>query len=152
VARRPQARSKGRSKDAKLELLGKLPLLSGCSKRDLRHVAALADEVEVPEGKVLARQGESGSECFVIVDGKAKVAMRGRGSSSMGRGAFFGEISLLDGGPRSATVTAETDMRLLVLSSRGFSTMLRDTPQVGPRIMRSLAERLRAAERPQPEH
>ena len=135
-----------------MELLGRLPLLTGCSKRDLRRIASLADEIEVPEGKVLTRQGEPGDECFVIVDGKAKVTMRGRGSSSMGPGAFFGEMSLLDRGPRSATVTAATDMRLLVLSSQGFSTMVRDTPQVAPRIMRSLAERLRAAERPRPEH
>jgi CRP-like cAMP-binding protein len=70
----------------------------------------------------------------------------------MGPGSVFGEMSLLDGGPRSATVTAETDMRLLVLTSRGFSTVLRDVPMVAPRIMRALAERLREAERPRPDH
>jgi CRP/FNR family transcriptional regulator, cyclic AMP receptor protein len=153
MPRRPRgSRSRGRSKDAKLELLANVPLLAGCTKRDLRRIASLADEIDVPEGKVLTRQGEPGRECFVIVDGKAKVAMRGRRSSSMGPGAFVGEISLLDGGPRSATVTAETDMQLLVLTSSGFATLLRDVPMVAPRIMRGLAERLREAEQPRREH
>jgi CRP/FNR family transcriptional regulator, cyclic AMP receptor protein len=149
---RARARARGRSKDAKLELLGKVPLLAGCSKRDLRRIASLADEVDVKEGTVLTRQGDSGDECFVIVDGKAKATMRGRGSSSMGPGSVFGEISLLDGGPRSATVTAETDMRLLVLTSRGFRSLLRDVPTVAPQVMRALAARLRSAERARPEH
>jgi CRP/FNR family cyclic AMP-dependent transcriptional regulator len=145
-------RSKGRSKDSKLDLLGKVPLLAGCSKRELRQIASLADEIEVQKGKVLTRQGEPGRECFVIVDGTARATMRGRSSNPMGPGSFLGEMALLDQGPRSATVTAETDMRLLVLTSRGFSTMLRDAPAVAPRIMRGLAERLREAERPRPEH
>src|SRR5436309_9970564 len=114
-------RSRGKSKDAKLELLGNIPLFSACTKRDLARIASLTDEIDVPKGKVLTRQGEPGRECFVIVDGTATASMRGRRSSPMGPGSFFGEISLLDGGPRSATVTAETDMRLLVLTSQGFS-------------------------------
>jgi len=128
-----------------------VPLGAGCPKGDLRRIASLADEIEVPKGKVLTRQGEPGHECFVIVDGRARAAMRGRRSSPMGPGSFFGEISLLDGGPRSATVTAETDMHLLVLTSRGFSTLMRQVPTLAPRIMRGLAERLREAERPRPE-
>jgi CRP-like cAMP-binding protein len=144
-------RSRGRSSDRKLELLANVPLLAGCTKGELRRIGSLADEVEVPEGKVLTRQGEPGHECFVIVDGRATANMRGRRRSSMGPGSFFGEISLLDGGPRSATVTAETDMRLLVLGSRGFSTLLREMPTLAPRIMRVLAQRLRDAERPRPE-
>ena len=110
------------------------------------------DEVEVPQGKVLIRQGNPGWECFVITEGRAKATMRGKRSASLGPGSFFGEMSLLDGGPRSATVTAETDMRLLVLSSRDFSALVDDVPQVGRRIMKGLAERLRESERPQPQH
>jgi CRP/FNR family transcriptional regulator, cyclic AMP receptor protein len=147
-----RVRSKGRSRDAKLELLGRIPLLAGCSKGDLRRIAALTDEVEVKEGTVLTRQGERGEECFVVVDGEAKVTMRGYGSKSIGQGSFFGEMSLLDRGPRSATVTADTDMRLLVLTSRGFTSLLRDVPMIAPRIMQVLAARLRDAERPRPEH
>jgi CRP/FNR family transcriptional regulator, cyclic AMP receptor protein len=145
-------RSPGKGKNAKLELLGHIPLFSACTKGDLRRIASLADEVEVPKGKVLTRQGEPGRECFVIADGRAKATMRGRRSASMGPGDFFGEMSLLDQGPRSATVTAESDMELLVLTSQGFWSLLRDVPVVAPRIMRVLAERLREAERPRPEH
>ena len=153
MARRPRALGSRRTrKDAKLELLGNVSLFSGCTKRVLARIASLADEIDVPEGKVLTRQGEPGRECFVIADGRAKVTMRGKRSTSMGPGSCFGEISLLDQGPRSATVTAETDMRLLVLTSRGFWTLLREVPVVTPGIMRGLAERLREAERPRPEH
>ena len=145
-------RSRGRSKDAKLELLGEIPLFAGCSKSDLRRIASLADELDVAEGQVMTRQGEPGTECFVIVEGRARATMRGRRSTPMGPGAIIGEISLVDQGPRSATVTAETDMIVLVLTSRGFWTLLRDVPTVSRPIMRGLAERLRDAERPRPEH
>jgi CRP/FNR family transcriptional regulator, cyclic AMP receptor protein len=148
--RTPRSRRGGR--DAKLELLANVPLFAALSKRDLGRIASLANEIEVPEGKVLTRQGDPGRECFVVVDGRAKATLRGRRSASMGPGSVVGEISLLDQGPRTATVTAETDMRLLVLTSQEFSTLLRDVPAVAPRIMRGLAERLRESERPRPEH
>ena len=144
------ARRKGR--DAKLELLGNVPLFRACSKRDLRRVAALAEELDVPEGKVLTKQGEPGWEFFVIADGRAKATIRGRASASLRRGSFFGEMSLLDGGPRTATVTAETDMQLLVLSSRSFSSLIEEVPSVGRRVLQVMAERLREAERAQPAH
>jgi CRP-like cAMP-binding protein len=152
MARVGRGRRRPRSKDAKLELLRNIPLFSACSKRDLARIASLADEVDVPEGKVLTRQGEPGWECFIVADGRAKATMRGRRSASLGPGSFFGEMSLLDQGPRSATVAAETDMHLLVLSSRNFSALLDDVPVVARRIMRVLAERLREAEHPRPEH
>ena len=87
-----------------------------------------------------------------FVEGKAKATMRGKGTAVLGPGSFFGEMSLLDQGPRSATVTAETDMRLLVLGSREFSALVNEVPVVAVRIMRGLAERLRAAEPRQPHH
>jgi CRP-like cAMP-binding protein len=127
-------------------------MFAGCSKRDLRRIASLADEVDVAEGAVLTRQGDTGRECFVIVDGRARAVIRGRRSVAMGPGSIVGEISLLDEGPRSATVTAETDMRLLVLTSSGFSTLLRDVPTVVRPIMRELAGRVRSSERPSPAH
>jgi CRP/FNR family cyclic AMP-dependent transcriptional regulator len=141
-----------RGRDAKLELLSNVSLFSACSKRDLGRIAKHTDEIEVPEGKVLMRQGDAGWECFVIAEGEAKATMRGRGTTMLRPGDFFGEMALLDQGPRSATVTAETDMRLLVLSSRDFSSVLEEVPIVSRRIMRGLAERLREAERPQPHH
>jgi CRP/FNR family transcriptional regulator, cyclic AMP receptor protein len=141
-----------RSRDAKLELLSGVPLFAACSKRDLQRVASLTDRIDVPEGKVLTRQGDPGRECFVIAEGSAKATMRGRAAVRLGPGSFFGEMALLDQGPRSATVTAETDMQLLVLGSREFSSLVAEVPSVARRIMRVLAERLRAAERFQPQH
>jgi CRP-like cAMP-binding protein len=141
-----------KSKDAKLTLLSQVSLLSACSKRDLSRIASLSDELEVPAGKVLTRQGEPGWECFVIVEGRATATMRGRRSASLGPGSFFGEMALLDQGPRSATVTAETDMHLLVLDSRSFFTLLEDVPAVAHKVMRVMAERLREAERGTPAH
>jgi CRP/FNR family cyclic AMP-dependent transcriptional regulator len=145
-----KARRKG--PDAKLELLGNVPLFRACSKRDLRRIASLADELEVPEGKVLTKQGEPGWEFFVIAEGRARATIRGRPSASLRRGSFFGEMSLLDGGPRSATVTAETDMHLIVLTSRSFSSLIDEVPSVGRRVLQVMAERLRDAERSQPAH
>lgn len=140
------------TRDAKLELLSGVSLFSTCSRRDLARIASLTDQIEVPAGKVLTRQGQPGRECFVIVDGKAQATIRGKGRARLGPGSFFGEMSLLDHGPRSATVTAESDMRLLVLDSRSFSTLLEDVPLVARRVLRVMAERLREAERAQPEH
>jgi CRP/FNR family transcriptional regulator, cyclic AMP receptor protein len=139
-----------RSKDAKVELLSNVPLFSTCSKRDLRRIAALVDEIDAPGGKVLIRQGEPGWECFVIADGQAKASVRGSGTISLGPGDVVGEMALLDQGPRSATVTAKTDMHLLVLSSRNFSTLIEDVPLVARRVMTALARRLREAEASRP--
>jgi CRP/FNR family cyclic AMP-dependent transcriptional regulator len=133
-------------------MLGNVRLFSNCNKRELTRIAALTDEVDVPEGKVIVRQGDPGRECFVIAEGKARATIRGKGSQPLGPGSFFGEMSLLDQGPRSATVMAETDMHLLVLGSREFSSLVNEVPTVAVRMMRGLAERLRSAERPQPEH
>jgi CRP/FNR family transcriptional regulator, cyclic AMP receptor protein len=127
-------------------------LFRACTKRDLSRIASLADEIEVPKGRVLTRQGEPGWEFFVITDGEAKASMRGRRSVPLRQGSFFGEMSLLDGGPRSATVTAETDMLLLVLSSRSFSSLIDEVPLVGRRVLQVMAERLREAEQSQPAH
>ena len=135
-----------------MELLADVRLFSTCNKRELARIASLADEVDAPKGKVIVRQGDPGRECFVIMDGKARATIRGKGSTVLGPGSFFGEMSLLDQGPRSATVTAETNMHLLVLGSREFSSLVNEVPAVAVRMMRGLAERLREAERPQPQH
>ena len=141
-----------RGRKSKEQLLGNVRLFSTCNKRELARIASLVEEVDAPEGKVIVRQGEPGRECFVIAEGKARATMRGKGSALLGPGSFFGEMSLLDQGPRSATVTAETDMHLLVLGSREFSSLVNEVPTVAVRMMRGLAERLRSAERRQPQH
>jgi CRP/FNR family cyclic AMP-dependent transcriptional regulator len=135
------------SRNAKVELLRGVSLFSACSNRELTRIASLADEIEVPEGRVLIRQGEPGREFFVIVEGKAKVSGRGRKAKALGPGAGLGELSLLDQGPRSATVTATSDMYLLVLDSRSFSSLIAEVPSVAGKIFRVMAERLREAER-----
>lgn len=146
-------RFRRKTKDAKLKLLGGVSLFSACSKADLGRIASLVEEIKVPEGKVLTRQGEPGRECFIVCNGRAKAKIRGRKRGvTLGPGSFFGEMSLLDQGPRSATITAESDMYQLVLDSRSFSSLIEDVPTVGRRVMRGMAERLRAAERGEPAH
>jgi CRP/FNR family cyclic AMP-dependent transcriptional regulator len=135
-----------KNKDAKVRLLNGVSLFSACSRGELGRIASLVDQVEIPAGKVLAREGEPGWEFFVIAEGKAKATKRGRKVASFGRGSFFGEMSLLDQGPRSATVTAETDMQLLVLDSRRFSALVEDHPSVSRKLLRGMAERLRGSE------
>ena len=147
--RRPRGR---RARDPKIERLSQVQLFSACSKRDLSRIAALAEEIEVPAGRVLIRKGEPGREAFVIYEGWAKATIPGRKSATLGPGECFGEMALLDSAPRSATVTAETDMRLLVLGSRQFWALIEDVPAVGRRVIAALAERLREAERVQPHH
>ena len=133
-------------RDARIRLLSGVALFSPCAKHELKRIAALVDEVEAPKGKTLAREGDRGSEFFVVVEGTAIARRRGQKVGTIGPGSFFGELALLDQGPRVATVTADTDMQLLVLTSRAFSSLLNDVPSVGRRIMRGMAERLRAAE------
>jgi CRP/FNR family cyclic AMP-dependent transcriptional regulator len=139
-------RFKRKNKDAKIRLLSRVSLFSACSRGELGMIASLVEQLEVPEGKVLAREGDPGWEFFVVCEGKAKATKRGRKVASFGRGSFFGEMSLLDDGPRSATVTAETDMQLLVLNSRSFSSLISESPSVSRKLLRGMAERLRNAE------
>jgi len=130
----------------KAALLKKIQLFEGLSDRQLRQIARLADEVDVPAGKTLMRAGDTGREMFVIVDGQVVVrTARGRGTK-LGKGSFFGEMSLLDGGPRSATVEAVTPARLLVVGQREFYELLAEAPAIAKRLMRTLSERLREAD------
>ena len=121
-------------------------MFSACSRWELGRIASLVDQVDVPEGKILAREGDPGWEFFVVCEGRAKATKRGKKIALLDRGSFFGEMSLLDGGPRFATVTAETDMQLLVLNSRSFSALIADNPSVSRKLLRGMAERLRGAE------
>jgi CRP/FNR family transcriptional regulator, cyclic AMP receptor protein len=135
-----------KGRDAKVERLRDVSLFSACSKRELARIASLADEIDVPEDRVLTRQGEPGREFFIIVDGKAKVSVRGKRTRTLGAGSSFGEMALFDQGPRSATVTASTEMHLLVLESRSFSSLVSEVPSVAAKIFQAMAQRLREAE------
>jgi CRP/FNR family cyclic AMP-dependent transcriptional regulator len=139
-------------RDPKIRRLSQVGLFAGLNRRELAGIASLTTEIEVPAGRVLIRQGDPGREAFVIEKGTARASMRGRKSRKMGPGECFGELALLHSAPRSATVTAETDMHLLVLSSREFSTVLNDFPAVARKVLAAVSERLRGAERGDPRH
>jgi CRP/FNR family transcriptional regulator, cyclic AMP receptor protein len=141
-----------RSRDPKLERLGKVQLFSACSKGDLERISALTNEIDVAPGTVLIREGDPGRECFVIEAGAATVTLQGGESKAMGPGEVFGELALLDQAPRSATVTADSEMRLLVLNAREFATLLDDHPSVRRNVLAAVASRLREAEQPAPSH
>lgn len=129
------------------EILANVPLFSQCSPRERARIGALLTEVQVPAGKVLCKEGTAGRECFIVSDGEAKATLRGRKLASLGPGTFFGEMSLLDGGPRTATIVAQTPMTLYVLSPRDLAGLLADFPSVTTKMLRVLAQRLRAAEK-----
>ena len=131
--------------DAYLERLGALPMFSGCSKQELRDVARIVDELHVEPGRVLMSQGDAGQEAFVIEEGTAEVVRDGQLLATVGPGSYVGELALIDAGPRSATVTATTPMRVLVIGTREFSTLLDEVPGLARRVLVSTARRLRAA-------
>jgi CRP/FNR family transcriptional regulator, cyclic AMP receptor protein len=131
------------ARDQKLELLRKVPLFAGLSKRELQRIGELADEVDLPSGRVLMRQGESGSEMLIVIDGSARIERDGEVIAERGGGEVLGEIALLDGGPRTATVTLTRDSRLLVLGRREFQAAMDELPEVRLRVLEAVAHRLR---------
>jgi CRP/FNR family cyclic AMP-dependent transcriptional regulator len=136
-----------KKKGSASELLREVPLFAGCTAKELSRIARLTTQIALPAGSVLAKEGKPGFECFVIADGKAKVTLRGRKVAVLGPGDIVGEMALLDSGPRSATVVAEDDMKVYVLDPREFATMLDETPWVGRKILKAMAQRLRNAEK-----
>ena len=135
-----------RPRSGKVQLLRRVPLFAGLSQRQLEQIAGLAEEVDVPKGRRLAAAGEVGHELFIIVDGSATVQTGDHRTMRLGPGAFFGEMSLIDGGPRSATGVARTPMKLLVVGHREFWTLLNQAPPLAAKVMRVLSHRLRKAE------
>src|SRR6266568_4625129 len=107
-------------KNAKIELLRNVPLFSRCTKRELAAIAAEAAELTLRQGKELTRQGERGQEFVVIVDGSAEVIKNGQPINRLGPGDFLGEIALISGAPRTATVATSSPTRILVLTDRAF--------------------------------
>jgi len=130
------------SRNPKVERLRKIPLFDRCSKRELAGLAALVDELELPEGQTLAREGERGKEFLVLADGIADVASGGEVVNRLGPGDFFGEISLVTGEPRTATVTTRSPSRLLIFSAPAFRSLLHDAPGIRSRVLAAAALRL----------
>ena len=121
------------------ELLSTVPLFSRCTKRDLAVLSRLTTTLTFPAGEEVTRQGRVGREFIVIISGKATVAIDGQTVATLGPGDFFGEIALLDGGPRTATVTADTDLVAEVMSHQEFASLLFDVPQVTRGILKGVA-------------
>lgn len=134
------------SKAEQIELLGNVSLFSECSRKELGQVASMMDERRVESGTQLTKEGEPGDEFFVVAEGLAEAVVGRKKVGSIKPGSFFGEMALLDQGPRVATVTAKLPTRVLVLDSKGFGRVVKDSPSVALKVMKTLAERLRALE------
>ncbi len=126
-----------------LDHLSSVPLFSACSQKDLEKIARASNEISVEQGRVLVDQGDAGREAFVIIEGEATVKRNQRKIASLGPGDAIGELSLLDHGPRTATVEAATPMTLLVLSTREFTGVVDQVPGLAHKLMANLASRIR---------
>ena len=132
--------------DAKVEALRAVPLFRALNDRDLQQVARLADEVDLPAGKVLMREGESGSQMFIMASGEARIEREGREIAREGPGSFFGEMAIVAEGPRTATATLTEPSHLFVLAHREFHSLLDAVPEVRECVLNEIARRLRELE------
>jgi CRP/FNR family transcriptional regulator, cyclic AMP receptor protein len=135
------------SKKAFLEHLRGVPLFSSCTNKDLEKIAKAGDEITAPAGSLLVDQGQTGREAFVLLEGEATVRRNGKKIATLGPGAVIGELSLLDHGPRTASVTCDTDCQVLVISQRNFLGVLDDVPALAHKLLATLASRVRELDR-----
>ncbi|HET8571106.1 MAG TPA: cyclic nucleotide-binding domain-containing protein [Candidatus Limnocylindria bacterium] len=133
-------------RDEKLEKLRQVPLFAHLGKRETERLSMLADELDVPDGQVLTRQGGSGGEFFIVLDGQVAIEKDDQRIATMHPGDFLGEIALIDGKPRTATARAEGDARLLVVGRGPFHELMEEFPSVRISVLQALAERVRAHE------
>jgi hypothetical protein len=136
----------GRSRDARIDHLRRVPLFNDCTDEELRRIGDISKIVETPAGTVLTEMGRPGDTFFFIIDGQVSVQTPVGIGDPLRPGDFFGEMSLLDGEPRSATVTAVTDLRLLVVDRLSFWRLLSETPDLVRRILKVLSRRVRRLE------
>jgi CRP-like cAMP-binding protein len=129
-------------KDARLELLQRVPLFAGLSRDELAEVASVTDELNLPDARELTREGESGKEFVVLVEGEADVIRDGALVAGLGPGDFLGEIALVTGEPRTATVRTRGPARVLVMSAQAFRTLLHDVPSIQTSVLMAVATRI----------
>lgn len=129
-------------RDAKIELLKRVPLFAGCSKSELRELAKSADELDIREGTVLTREGRVGREFFVLIDGTARVTKAGKKIADLGAGDWFGEIALITNSPRTATVTATSPGDVLVITDRRFHSVVETMPSIALKVLATVGDRL----------
>ena len=130
------------SHDTKVESLRRAPLFENLSKHELQELAKATEDLEVPEGKVLCREGEPAREFFVIIEGEVEVTAQGRRLTTLSDGDFFGEIALIEDIPRTATVTATSGLRFFVLTRQSFWSLIERQPEVERKVLRALAKRV----------
>jgi CRP-like cAMP-binding protein len=133
-------------KDSKLDHLAQVRLFRACSRKELTTIGRASDEVKVSAGKTIVEEGQTGHEFFLILEGNATVSRNGRKVATLGPGDYFGELALLDRGPRNATVKADGDLEVLVLGQREFSGVLDEVPTIAHKLLSSMATRLREAD------
>ena len=132
--------------DAKADALGRVPLFAGLSRKELDFLASQTDEVRIESGRTLIREGESSDAFYLILEGEADVEQDGRERPRLGPGSFFGEISMLDRGPATATIVTRTPCRLIVMSHAQFRDAIKANDRVLLQVLRVAAERLRRDE------
>ena len=130
------------NQNTKVEALKDAPLFQGLSKKELTELARHSEDMEVPEGYVLTKEGATGQEFFVIVEGKVEVKAKGKSFGDRGDGDFIGEIALLEDTKRTATVTAKTPLRLFVLTRQDFRSLLDQNPEIERKVLQTLARRI----------
>jgi CRP/FNR family transcriptional regulator, cyclic AMP receptor protein len=137
----------GKKNTAYLDHLRSVPLFAACTTKDLEKLSRAGDDITVPAGHVIVDQGQMGREAFVIISGTATVQRNGKKVANLGPGAVIGELSLLDHGPRTATVTTDTESELFVLDQRHFAAVIDEVPAIAHKIMASLAAKIREFDR-----
>lgn len=135
------------SMKAQLESLKNVPLFSACSKKELEKVAKATDEITMTEGSMVVDQGEMGREAYIILNGEVTIKRNNRKIATLSSGDVVGELSLLDHGPRTASVVCATDCTLLVIDQRRFIGVLDDVPSIAHKLMGTLASRIRVMDR-----
>jgi CRP/FNR family transcriptional regulator, cyclic AMP receptor protein len=128
--------------NSKIDLIKRVPLFASASKAELEEIASIADEIDLPEGKVVIKEGDAGREFIVLIEGTADVERGGRKLASLGPGDFAGEIALIAKLPRTATITTTSPVRALVITDRAFRQLLEHSPQIQIGVLTALAERL----------
>jgi CRP/FNR family transcriptional regulator, cyclic AMP receptor protein len=135
------------AKRAYLDHLRNVPLFRGCSNKELQTIARATDEITLPAGHILTDQGQTGREAFIIVSGSATAKRNAKKIATLGAGSVVGELSLLDHGPRTATVTTDTETTVLVIDQRHFLAVLDDVPSLSHKLLATLASKVREFDR-----
>lgn len=135
------------TKKASLDHLRQVPLFASFSTKDVQKIARAGDEISMPAGSLIVDQGQTGREAFVVLEGSVIVRRNGKKVATLGPGTIVGELSLLDHGPRTATVTCETDCTFLLITQRNFAGVLEEVPALSTKLLGALAGRIRELDR-----